>query len=50
MIPKKYEYANLEVLCQVFKGNFIDTSEKNIDRIDYNQKERIDDRELEEKH
>lgn len=50
MIPKKYEYANLEVLCQIFKGNFIDTSEKNIVHINYNAKEKIDKKELEESH
>lgn len=42
MIPKKYKYANMEVLVQIFNGRPIDASDKNIVEIDYIKKDKLD--------
>jgi hypothetical protein len=33
-IPKNSNYANMEVLIQVFNGNVIDTSKKWVERVE----------------
>lgn len=40
IIPKYCNYINLEVLVEVFKGNKIDISKKNINEIDYVKKDK----------